>query len=163
MKVYKNIYTIFLIVLTLISSTLILYFEGVYAQSMTLKDGKEKLQDFIRGMESVRLDLQENFNQLSNEIKNRIDFDSVSSHLSLGSQYFIQGKIDEGVNELDKANDAWKNSSNEIIGIGNEFIELSGMNSTSMNIDTREILGNFGNTIKDIGIKLENLRIKLNS
>jgi hypothetical protein len=63
---------------------------------MTLKDGKEKLQDFIRGMDSIRLDLQENFNRLSSEIKNRIDFDSVSSHLSLGSQYFIKGEDRRG-------------------------------------------------------------------
>jgi hypothetical protein len=62
---------------------------------------------------------------------------------------------------LEKANDVWENQ--EIIGIGNEFIELSEINSTSMNTDTREILANFGYTIKDIGIKLENLRIKLNS
>ena len=81
----------------------------------------------------------------------------------MASQNFINGRISEGLAELKSANGEWKNSSMTIIKIGSDFISMAKINSTSMNDSTREILDNFGNTLVNIGKKIENLRIQLSN
>ena len=158
--VYTKSTLVFLIVLSL--SISIIHFENTTAQTIASStDPKEVLKEFKAGKDTIQKDIQINFNQLINEVKSQLNFSSVDSHLSLASQNFINGKISEGLSELKSANEEWKNSSMRIIKIGSDFISMAKNNSTSTNDSTREILDNFGNTLVNIGKKIENLRIQL--
>jgi hypothetical protein len=157
---YTKSTLVFLIVLSL--SISIIHFENTTAQTIASStDPKEVLKEFKAGKDTIQKDIQINFNQLINEVKSQLNFSSVDSHLSLASQNFINGKISEGLSELKSANEEWKNSSMRIIKIGSDFISMAKNNSTSTNDSTREILDNFGNTLVNIGKKIENLRIQL--
>ena len=161
LDVYTKSTLIILIVLTL--SISIMYFENAKAQSISSTDPKELLKEFKTGKDTIQKDIQLNFNQLINEVKSQLNFSSVDSHLSLASQNFINGRIDEGLFELKSANEEWKNSNMTIIKIGSDFISIAKNNSTSMNDSTKEILDNFGNILVNIGKKVENLRIQLSN
>ena len=158
---YTKSTLVFLIVLSL--SISIIHFENTKAQTIGSTDPKELLKEFKTGKDAIQNDIQTNFNQLINEVKSQLNFSSVDSHLSLASQNFINGKISEGLSELKSANEEWKNSSMTIIKIGSDFISIAKNNSTSTNDSTREILDNFGNTLVNIGKKIENLRIQLSN
>jgi hypothetical protein len=160
--VYIKSTLLVLIVLSL--SISIIHFENAKAQTIASStDAKELLKEFKTGKDTIQKDIQINFNQLINEVKSQLNFSSVDSHLSLASQNFINGRISEGLAELKSANGEWKNSSMTIIKIGSDFISMAKNNSTSMNDSTREILDNFGNTLVNIGKKIENLRIQLSN
>lgn len=160
--VYTKSTLLVLIVLSL--SISIIHFENAKTQTIAMStDPKELLKEFKTGKDTIQKDIQINFNQLINEVKSQLNFSSVDSHLSLASQNFINGRISEGLAELKSANEEWKNSSMTIIKIGSDFISMAKNNSTSMSNSTREILDNFGNTLVNIGKKIENLRIQLSN
>lgn len=50
-----------------------------------------------------------------------------------------------------------------IMNTGNEFVAIANNNSTSMSDDTKEILHQLGNTLVNLGTKVENFRIQLNN
>ena len=162
LDVYTKSTLLVLIVLSL--SVSIMHFENSKAQTISSStDPKELLKEFKTGKDIIQKDIQINFNQLINEVKSQLNFSSVDSHLSLASQYFVNGRISEGLSELKSANEEWKNSSMTIIKIGSDFISIAKNNSTSMNDSTEEILDNFGNILINIGKKIENLRIQLSN
>ena len=134
----------------------------VNAPSNTSTDPKQLLRDFETAKETVQNKIQINFEQLINEIKTQLDFNSVDSYLSLASQYFINGKVSEGILELEKANRELKNSSLTIMNAWDEFISISKDNSTFMADGTKEILEHFGKILKDLGTKVDNSMIQLN-
>ena len=161
LDVYTKSILVVLIVLSLPIS--IMHFENAKAQTISSTDPNELFKEFKTGKDTIQKDIQINFNQLINEVKSQLNFSSVDSHLSLASQNFINGRIDEGLFELKSANEEWKNSSMTIIKIGSDFISMAKNNSTSMNDSTKEILDNFGNILINIGKKIENLRIQLSN
>ena len=162
LDVYTKSTLLVLIVLSL--SVSIMHFENSKAQTISSStDPKELLKEFKTGKDIIQKDIQINFNQLINEVKSQLNFSSVDSHLSLASQYFVNGRISEGLSELKSANEEWKNSSMTIIKIGSDFISIAKNNSTSMNDSTEEILDNFGNILINVGKKIENLRIQLSN
>ena len=104
----------------------------VDAQPNTSTDPKQLLRDFETAKETIQNKIQINFEQLINEIKTRLDFNTVDSYLSLASQYLINGKESEALSELEKANKELRNSSLTIMNAGDEFISISKDNSTLM-------------------------------
>ena len=134
----------------------------VNAQSNTSTDPKQLLRDFETAKETIQNKIQINFDQLINEIETQLDFNSVDSYLSQASQYFINGKVSEGILELEKANRELKNSSMTIMNAGDEFVSISKDNSTFMTDGTKEILEHFGKILKDLGTKVDNSMIQLN-
>lgn len=135
---------------------------SVNAQSNAFTDPKHLLRDFETAKETIQNKIQVNFDQLINEIETQLDFNSVDSYLSQASQYFINGKVSEGISELEKANRELKNSSMTIMNAGDEFVLISKDNSTLMADGTKEILGHFGKILKDLGTKVDNSMIQLN-
>jgi hypothetical protein len=136
--------------------------DSVNAQSNNSTDPKQLLRDFQTAKETIKNKIQINFDQLINEIETQLDFNSVDSYLSQASQYFINGKVSEGISELEKANRELKNSSMTIMNAGDEFVSFSKDNSTFMADGTKEILGHFGKILKDLGTKVNNSMIQLN-
>ena len=136
--------------------------DSVNAQSNNSTDPKQLLRDFQTAKETIKNKIQINFDQLINEIETQLDFNSVDSYLSQSSQYFINGKVSEGISELEKANRELKNSSMTIMNAGDEFVSFSKDNSTFMADGTKEILGHFGKILKDLGTKVNNSMIQLN-
>ena len=136
--------------------------DSVNAQSNNSTDPKQLLRDFQTAKETIKNKIQINFDQLINEIETQLDFNSVDSYLSQASQYFINGKVSEGISELEKANRELKNSSMTIMHAGDEFVSFSKDNSTFMADGTKEILGHFGKILKDLGTKVNNSMIQLN-
>ena len=136
--------------------------DSVNAQSNNSTDPKQLLRDFQTAKETIKNKIQINFGQLINEIETQLDFNSVDSYLSQASQYFINGKVSEGISELEKANRELKNSSMTIMNAGDEFVSFSKDNSTFMADGTKEILGHFGKILKDLGTKVNNSMIQLN-
>ena len=136
--------------------------DSVNAQSNNSTDPKQLLRDFQTAKETIKNKIQINFDQLINEIETQLDFNSVDSYLSQASQYFITGKVSEGISELEKANRELKNSSMTIMNAGDEFVSISKDNSTFMADGTKEILGHFGKILKDLGTKVDNSMIQLN-
>jgi hypothetical protein len=136
--------------------------DSVDAQSNTSTDPKQLLRDFETAKETIQNNIQINFEQLINAIETQLDFNSVDSYLSQASQYFINGKVPEGISELEKANRELKNSSMTIMNAGNEFVSISKENSTLMAKGTKEILEHFGTVLKDLGTKVDNSMIHLN-
>lgn len=134
----------------------------VNAQPNTSTDPKQLLRDFETSKETIQNKIQINFEQLINEIKTWLDFNTVDSYLSLASQYIINGKVSEALSELEKANRELKNSSMTIMNAGDEFISISKDNSTLMADGTKEILEHFGKILKDLGTKVDNSMIQLN-
>ena len=131
-------------------------------QSNAFTDPKHLLRDFETAKETIQNKIQVNFDQLINEIETQLDFNSIDSYLSQASQYFINGKVSEGISELEKANRELKNSSMTIMNAGDEFVLISKDNSTLMADGTKEILGHFGKILKDLGTKVNNSMIQLN-
>ncbi|HJU59807.1 MAG TPA: hypothetical protein VJ583_08660 [Nitrososphaeraceae archaeon] len=136
--------------------------DSVNAQSNTSTDPKQLLRDFETAKDTIQNKIQVNFEQLLNVIETQLDFNSVDSYLSLASQYFINGKVSEGISELEKANRELKNSSMTIMNAGDEFVSISKDNSTLMADGTKEILEHFGKILKDLGTKVDNSMIQLN-
>ena len=164
MKTQTNIVFTILNFIVLSALLSVIHSESVNAQSNDdPTDPKQVLKEFKTGKDTIQKDLQINFDQLINVIKQQLDFTSVDSHLSLASQHFINGKVSEGMSELEKANKEWQNSSMTIMNTGNEFVAIANNNSTSMSDDTKEILHKLGNILVNMGTKLENLRIQLNN
>lgn len=149
------------IVLSVVSFSYI-NIDSVNAQSNASTEPKQLLRDFETAKETIQNKIQVNFDQLINEIETQLDFNSVDSYLSQASQYFITGKVSEGISELEKANRELKNSSMTIINSGDEFVSISKDNSTLMADGTKEILGHFGKILKDLGTKVDNSMIQLN-
>lgn len=161
----KRIRILFIILASIVFSVVSFSYMNlnlVNAQSNTSTDPKQLLRDFETAKETVQNKIQINFEQLINEIKTQLDFNSVDSYLSLASQYFINGKVSEGILELEKANRELKNSSLTIMNAGDEFISISKDNSTFMADGTKEILEHFGKILKDLGTKVDNSMIQLN-
>ena len=139
-------------ILFIISASIVLsvvsfsYFDTdlVNAQSNTSTDPKQLLRDFEEAKENIQNKIQVNFEQLINAIETQLDLNSVDSYLSLASQYFINGKVSEGISELEKANKELKNSSMTIMNAGDELVSISKNNSTLMAQGTKEILEHFG-------------------
>jgi hypothetical protein len=134
----------------------------VNAQPNTSTDPQQLLRDFETSKETIQNKIQVNFEQLLNVIETQLDFNSVDSYLSQASQYFINGKVSEGILELEKANMELRNSSMTIMNAGDEFVSISKDNSTLMADGTKEILGHFGKVLKDLGTKVDNSMIHLN-
>lgn len=149
------------IVLSVVSFSYI-NIDSVNAQSNASTEPKQLLRDFETAKETIQNKIQVNFDQLINEIETQLDFNSVDSYLSQASQYFITGKVSEGISELEKANRELKNSSMTIMNAGDKFISISKDNSTLMADGTKEILGHFGKILKDLGTKVDNSMIQLN-
>jgi|RhiMetdeSRZDD1v2_1073273.scaffolds.fasta_scaffold103742_1 hypothetical protein len=161
----KRIRILFIILASIVFSVVSFSYMNlnlVNAPSNTSTDPKQLLRDFETAKETVQNKIQINFEQLINEIKTQLDFNSVDSYLSLASQYFINGKVSEGILELEKANRELKNSSMTIMNAGDEFISISKDNSTFMADGTKEILEHFGKILKDLGTKVDNSMIQLN-
>jgi hypothetical protein len=156
-----NLFTILgLMILYVLFSCM--YIDSVNAQSDSSTDPKQLLRDFKTGKDTIQKEIQINFDQLINEIKTQLDFNSVDSYLSLANQHFINGKVSEGLSELEKANKELQNSTMTIMNAGNEFVSISKNNSTLMADGTREILDHFGKILIDLGTKVENSMIQLN-
>ena len=127
-------------ILFIISTSIVLsvvsfsYFDTnlVNAQSNTSTDPKQLLRDFEEAKENIQNKIQVNFEQLINAIETQLDLNSVDSYLSQASQYFINGKVSEGILELEKANRELKNSSMTIMNAGDELVSISKNNSTLM-------------------------------
>ena len=157
-------------ILFIISASIVLsvvsfsYFDTdlVNAQSNTSTDPKQLLRDFEEAKENIQNKIQVNFEQLINAIETQLDLNSVDSYLSQASQYFINGKVSEGISELEKANRELKNSSMTIMNAGDELVSISKNNSTLMAQGTKEILEHFGNILKDLGTNVDNSMIQLN-
>jgi hypothetical protein len=161
----KRIRILFIILASIVFSVVSFSYMNlnlVNAPSNTSTDPKQLLRDFETAKETVQNKIHINFEQLINEIKTQLDFNSVDSYLSLASQYFINGKVSEGILELEKANRELKNSSMTIMNAGDEFISISKDNSTFMADGTKEILEHFGKILKDLGTKVDNSMIQLN-
>ena len=156
-----NLFTILaLTILSVLFSCM--YIDSINAQSDTSTDPKQLLRDFETAKDTIQKEIQINFDQLINEIKTQLDFNSVDSYLSLASQYFINGKVSEGLSELEKANKELQNSTMTIMNAGNEFVSIAKNNSTLMADGTREILEHFGKILKDLGTNVDNSMIQLN-
>jgi hypothetical protein len=134
----------------------------INAQPNTSTDPKQLLRDFETAKETIQNKIQINFEQLINAIETQLDFNSVDSYLSQASQYFINGKVSEGISELEKANRELKNSSMTIMNAGDEFVSISKNNSTLMANGTKEILEHFGTVLKDLATNVDNSMIHLN-
>ncbi len=156
-----NIKSTLLFFILISISVVTIQFEYAKSQTITSTDPKQILKEFKIGKDSIQKDIQINFNQLINEVKTQLNFNSVDSHLSLASLYFVNGKISEGLSELEIANKEWKNSSITIINAGNEFVSIGKNNSTNMSDSTRQILDHFGNILINMGKKIEDLRLEL--
>lgn len=113
-----------------------------YAVSQTIASTypKQILKEFKTGKDAIQKDTRISFNQLINELKIQLNFNSVDSNLSLISLYFVNRKISEGSSELKIANKEWKNSSITIINAENKFGYIGKNNSTNMSNSTRQIL-----------------------
>ena len=135
----------------------------VDAQSTPATDTQQLIRDFELAKETIQNKININFQQLINEIETQLDFNSVDSYLSQASQYLVNGKESEALSELDKANSELKNSSRTIMNAGDEFVSISKDNSTLMTQGTKNILEHFGTILKDLGTKVDNAMIQLNS
>lgn len=135
----------------------------VDAQSTTATDTLQLIRDFELAKETIQNKININFQQLINEIETQLDFNSVDSYLSQASQYLVNGKESEALSELEKANSELKNSSRTIMNAGDEFVSISKDNSTLMTQGTKNILEHFGTILKDLGTKVDNTMIQLNS
>ena len=154
----KRMVILFIILVSIVFSVVIISsmeLNLVNAQPNTSTD-PQQLRDFKTAK------IQVNFEQLLNVIETQLDFNSVDSYLTQASQYFINGKVSEGILELKKANMELKNSSMTIMNAGNEFVSISKENSTLMAKGTKEILEHFGTVLKDLGTKVDNSMIHLN-
>ena len=161
----KRTVILFIILVSIVFSVVIISsmeLNLVNAQPNTSTDPQQLLRDFETAKDTIQNKIQVNFNQLINEIETQLDFNSVDSYLSQASQYFINGKVSEGISELEKANMELKNSSMTIMNAGNEFVSISKENSTLMAKGTKEILEHFGTVLKDLGTKIDNSMIHLN-
>ncbi len=161
----KRIVILFIILVSLVLSVVTISsmeLNLVNAQPNTSTDPQQLLRDFETAKDTIQNKIQVNFEQLLNVIEKQLDFNSVDSYLSQASQYFINGKVSEGILELEKANMELRNSSMTIMNAGDEFVSISKDNSTLMADGTKEILEHFGKIIKDLGTKVDNSMIHLN-
>ncbi|MGB7676956.1 MAG: hypothetical protein WBL54_10575 [Nitrososphaeraceae archaeon] len=118
-------------------------------------------EEFKKGLESIQNDIKIEFDQLLAEIENETDLRSIESHLSLASLHNVHGETTEARSELQKADEAWQNSSLTSMNIGNKFISVAKDNSTLLTNGERVILDHFGKVILKLGSDIESLRIKL--
>ncbi|MGA7140664.1 MAG: hypothetical protein WBX29_01505 [Nitrososphaeraceae archaeon] len=118
-------------------------------------------EEFKKGLESIQNDIKIEFDQLLAEIENETDLRSIESHLSLASLHNVHGETTEAISELQKADEAWQNSSLTSMNIGNKFISVAKDNSTLLTNGERVILDHFGKVILKLGSDIESLRIKL--
>ena len=161
----KRMVILFIILVSIVFSVVIISsmeLNLVNAQPNTSTDPQQLLRDFKTAKDTIQNKIQVNFEQLLNVIETQLDFNSVDSYLTQASQYFINGKVSEGILELKKANMELKNSSITIMNAGNEFVSISKENSTLMAKGTKEILEHFGTVLKDLGTKVDNSMIHLN-
>ncbi|MDW3612740.1 MAG: hypothetical protein QOK90_11470 [Nitrososphaeraceae archaeon] len=161
----KRMVILFIILVSIVFSVVIISsmeLNLVNAHPNTSSDPQQLLRDFKTAKDTIQNKIQVNFEQLLNVIETQLDFNSFDSYLTQASQYFINGKVSEGILELKKANMELKNSSMTIMNAGNEFVSISKENSTLMAKGTKEILEHFGTVLKDLGTKVDNSMIHLN-
>jgi hypothetical protein len=133
----------------------------ILAQTEDTQDPTQLRDEFKKGLESIQNDIKIEFDQLLAEIENETDLRSIESHLSLASLHNVHGKTTEAISELQKADEAWQNSSLTSMNIGNKFISVAKDNSTLLTNGERVILDHFGKVILKLGSDIETLRIKL--
>ncbi|MGB0005100.1 MAG: hypothetical protein WCE25_09395 [Nitrososphaeraceae archaeon] len=133
----------------------------ILAQTEDTQDPTQLREEFKKGLESIQNDIKIEFDQLLAEIENETDLRSIESHLSLASLHNVHGETTEAISELQKADEAWQNSSLTSMNIGNKFISVAKDNSTLLTNGERVILDHFGKVILKLGSDIEALRIKL--
>ncbi|MGA9745193.1 MAG: hypothetical protein WBQ16_11305 [Nitrososphaeraceae archaeon] len=133
----------------------------ILAQTEDTQDPTQLREEFKKGLESIQNDIKIEFDQLLAEIENETDLRSIESHLSLASLHNVHGETTEAISELQKADEAWQNSSLTSMNIGNKFISVAKDNSTLLTNGERVILDHFGKVILKLGSDIESLRIKL--
>jgi len=158
-KLYIHYTVVLLLIVFAISY---LHMPLILAQTENTKDPAQMREDFKKGLESIHNDIKIEFDQLLAEIENETDLRSIESHLSLASLHNVHGETTEAISELQKADEAWQNSSLTSMDIGNKFISISRDNSTLLTNGERVILDHFGKVILKLGSEIESLRIKLN-
>jgi hypothetical protein len=159
MKLYVACTVVLLCTLFTISC---LHMPFILAQQENVNDPTQLREDYKKGKDSIQNDIKLEFDQLLSVIENELNFKSIDSHLSLASLYNTQGKLAEAKSELQKADEAWHNSTLTAMNVGNQFISVATDNSTLLTNSERVILDHFGNIIVKLGTEIENLRIQLN-
>jgi hypothetical protein len=145
-------------------SILLIHPEYVKAQQLNNpKDRDQLMKTFKEGKDAIQNDLDTNLGQLLNVIKVQLNFNSVDSHLSLASQYFAEGNQTDGLSELEKANHEWQNTSMTIVNTGNEISSIAKNNTSALANSTSVILNHLGKIFVGMGVKAEDLRLKLAS
>ena len=158
-KLYVNYIVVLLLLMFAISY---LHMPLILAQTEDTQDPTQLREEFKKGLESIQNDIKIEFDQLLAEIENETDLRSIESHLSLASLHNVHGETTEAISELQKADEAWQNSSLTSMNIGNKFISVAKDNSTLLTNGERVILDHFGKVILKLGSDIESLRIKLN-
>ena len=126
-----------------------------------VQDSSQLNAQITQAQEDIRKELVEQGQIISNDIKEQFGFENVESNLTQAYQYAFTGDSSSAVSQLQSTNSALDSSIIALLRSGQEFISLSQNNSVVLDNNTRVILKDFGESISNLSVAVDDIQSQL--
>ena len=127
----------------------------------TTEDPTKLSAQLIQAQEDIRKELINQGQIISNQIKELFGFENAESSLTQAYQTSFTGDLPSAVTQLQLAGDTLDNSSNSLLSSGQELVSVSQNKSIILNNNTRMILSDFGESLANLSVAADDIRLRL--
>ena len=127
----------------------------------TTEDPTRLSAQLIQAEEDIRKELINQGQIIVNQIKELFGFQYVESNLTQAYQTSFTGDLPSAVTQLQLAGDTLDSSSKSLLSSGQELVSVSQNKSIILNNNTRMILSDFGESLANLSIAADDIRLRL--
>lgn len=127
----------------------------------TTEDPTRLSAQLIQAEEDIRKELINQGQIIVNQIKELFGFQYVESNLTQAYQTSFTGDLPSAVTQLQLAGDTLDSSSNSLLSSGQELVSVSQNKSIILNNNTRMILSDFGESLANLSVTADDIRLRL--
>lgn len=127
----------------------------------TTEDPTRLSAQLIQAEEDIRKELINQGQIIVNQIKELFGFQYVESNLTQAYQTSFTGDLPSAVTQLQLAGDTLDSSSNSLLSSGQELVSVSQNKSIILNNNTRMILSDFGESLANLSVVADDIRLRL--
>ena len=150
-----------LLVLSISANLIKSKYEVEAALKSTAIDPQKYSAQINQAKEKIKNELINQGQIITNQIQKQSGFNNVQSNLTQAYQYSFMGNISAAASQLQPANKALDNSIRSLLRSGQELLAVSQNKSVVLDNNSRIILRDFGNSISNISVSMDDIRRNL--
>jgi hypothetical protein len=127
----------------------------------TTEDPTKLSAQLIQAQEDIRKELIDQGQIIVNQIKELFGLQYVESNLTQAYQTSFTGDLPSAVTQLQLAGDTLDSSINSLLSSGQELVSVSQNKSIILNNNTRMILSDFGESLANLSVAAQDIRLRL--